>query len=137
MPACHAPPNSECFCFCSFLSCFVNETILSEQTETLSCVLDEIGLYKRSMNNEEMEEIKRHFGVVAEALRGDIEQIAEGHAVLRHELQSQREEMRDEFKETRSLMKLSFTQLDQRIRTLESDVSSLKSHVNRLESNQT
>jgi len=88
------------------------------------------------MSNEEMEEIKRHFGVVAESLRSDIQQIAEGHAVIRHELQSQGEEMRDEFKETRSLMKLSFTQLDQRIRTLESDVSSLKSHVNRLESNQ-
>ena len=84
-----------------------------------------------------MEEIKRHFGVVAESLRSDIQQIAEGHAVLRHELQNHREEMKDEFKETRSLTKLSFTQLDQRIRTLESDVSSLKSHVNRLESNQT
>ena len=88
------------------------------------------------MNNEEMEEIKRHFGVVAGSLRGDIQQIAEGHTMLRHELQSQREEMRDEFKETKSLMKLSFTQLDQRIRTVESDGSSLKSHVDRLESNQ-
>ena len=56
-----------------------------------------------------MEEIKRHFGVVAKSLGSDIQQIAEGHAVLRHELQSQREEMRDEFKETRSLTKLSFT----------------------------
>jgi hypothetical protein len=44
--------------------------------------------------------------------------------------------MRDEFKKTRSLMKLSFTQLDQRILTLESDDSSLKSHVDLLESNQ-
>lgn len=88
------------------------------------------------MSKEEMEEIKRHFGVVAESLRDDIHQIAEGHAVLGQELHSQREEMRDEFKETRSLMKVSFTQLDQRIRTLESDVSSLKSHVDRLESNQ-
>ena len=72
------------------------------------------------MNSEEMEEIKRHFGVVAESLRGDIQQIAEGHEVLRHELQSQREEMRDEFKQTKSLMKLSFTQIEQRISTLES-----------------
>ena len=83
-----------------------------------------------------MEEIRRHFGVVAESLRSDIQQIAEGHAVLRHELQSQHGEIRDEFKETRSLVKLSFTQLDQRIRTLESDVSSLKSHVDPLESGQ-
>ena len=88
------------------------------------------------MSNEEIEEIKRHFDVVAESLRSDIQQIAEGHAVLRHELQSQREEMRAEFKETRSLMKLSFTQLDQRMHSLESDVSSLKSHVDRLEAGQ-
>jgi len=86
------------------------------------------------MSNEEMEEIKRHFGVVAESLRSDIRQIAEGHAVIRHELKSQREEVRDEFKETRALMKLSFSQQDQRIDTLESDVSSLRSHVDRLES---
>jgi hypothetical protein len=38
---------------------------------------------------EELEEIKRHFGVVAESLRSDIQEIAEGHAVLRHDLQSQ------------------------------------------------
>jgi len=37
--------------------------------------------------------------------------------------------MRDEFKEARSLMKLSFTQLDQQMRSLDLDVSSLKSHV--------
>jgi predicted nuclease with TOPRIM domain len=88
------------------------------------------------MSNEEMEEIKRHFGVVAESLRSDIRQMAEGHAVIRHELESRREEVRDEFKETRALMKLSFSQLDQRIDRLESDVSSLKSHVDRLESGQ-
>ena len=30
-----------------------------------------------------MEEIKRHFGVAAESLRSDIQQIAEGHAEIR------------------------------------------------------
>ena len=62
-----------------------------------------------------IEEIKRHFGVVAEALRSDIQQIAEGHAVIRHELQAMRNEFRDEFKEMRALMRLSFSQLDQRL----------------------
>jgi hypothetical protein len=51
------------------------------------------------MNSEQMEEIKRHFGVVAESLRSDIRQIAEGHATIRHELRGFREEFRDEFKE--------------------------------------
>jgi len=66
------------------------------------------------MNAEQMEEIKRHFGVVAEALRSDIRQIAEGHATIRHELQEHRGEIRDEFKEMRALLRLSFSQLDQR-----------------------
>ena len=70
------------------------------------------------MNSEQMEEIKGHFGVMAEALRSDICQIAEGHATIRHELQEHRGEMRDEFKEMRALLRLSFSQLDQRIHTL-------------------
>jgi flagellar motility protein MotE (MotC chaperone) len=86
------------------------------------------------MSREEMEEIKRHFGVVAESLRSDIQQIAEGHEVIRRELQTQREELKDEFKDTKSLMRLSFSQLDQRVHTLESDVSAIKSRVDGLES---
>jgi hypothetical protein len=63
------------------------------------------------MNAEQMEEITRHFGVVAEARRSDIRQIAEGHATIRHELQEHRGEIRDEFKEMRALLRLSFSQL--------------------------
>ena len=85
------------------------------------------------MNSEQMEEIKRHFGVVAESLRSDIRRIAEGPATTRHELQSQREEFRDEFKEMRALLRLSFSQLDQRIHTLESDMATLKTRMDRLE----
>lgn len=85
------------------------------------------------MNAEQMEEIKRHFGVVAESLRSDIRQIAEGHVTIRHELQDLRGEFRDEFKEMRALMRLSFSQLDQRIRTLETDISTLKARMDRLE----
>jgi len=88
------------------------------------------------MNTEQMEEIKRHFGVVAESLRSDIRQIAEGHATIRHELQGLRDEFRDEFKEMRALIRLSFSQLDQRIRTLESDISTLKARMDRLEARQ-
>lgn len=60
------------------------------------------------MTDAQVEEIKRHFGVVAEALRSDIRQIAEGHSGIRHELQEMREKFRDEFKEMRALMRLSF-----------------------------
>lgn len=85
------------------------------------------------MTDAQVEEIKRHFGVVAEALRDEIRQIAEGHSGIRHELQEIRDEFRDEFKEMRALMRLSFSQLDQRIRTLETDISALKSRMDRLE----
>ena len=81
-----------------------------------------------------MEEIKRHFGVVAEALRSDIRQIAECHVGIGRELQEIRDEFRDEFKEMRALMRPSFSQLDQRMRMLETDISTLKSRVDRLES---
>lgn len=60
------------------------------------------------MTADQMEEIKRHFGVVSEALRSDIRLIAEGHATIRHEIQELRTEVRDEFKELRALMRLSF-----------------------------
>lgn len=51
-----------------------------------------------------------HFGVLAEPLRSDIEEIAEGHSVIRRELQDTRDEFWDEFKEMRALMRLSFAQ---------------------------
>lgn len=79
------------------------------------------------MTDPQVEEIKRHFGIVAEALRSDIRQIAEGHSGIRHELQQMRNEVREEFNEMRALMRLSFSQLDQRIRTL------LKARMDRLE----
>lgn len=56
-----------------------------------------------------MKEIKRYFGVVAESLQSDIRQIAEGHATIRNELQDLRSEFKDEFKEMRALLRLSFS----------------------------
>lgn len=73
------------------------------------------------MEQEQIEEIKRHFGVIAEALRNDVRQVAEGRSVIRHELQEFRGEVRDEFREVRALLRLSFAQLDQRISRLESE----------------
>ncbi len=53
-----------------------------------------------------MEEIKQHFGVVAEQLRHEIQQVAEGHDVICQEIAEFREEVRNEFKEVRSLNEL-------------------------------
>ena len=85
------------------------------------------------MNAEQLEEIKRHFSVVSEALRSDILRIAERHSTLCHELQEPRGEIRDEFKEMQTLLQLSFSQFDQHIYTLETDISTLKNRMDRLE----
>lgn len=49
-----------------------------------------------------MEEIKRHFGVVAEGLRKEIQQIAEGIGTIDEKLDRFRHEVQDEFKEMKS-----------------------------------
>ena len=64
-------------------------------------------------------EIKRHFGVVAEGLQGEIQQVAEGHEVIRNEIQSLREENEQAHKDIVAAIKFSYAELDQRIRTLE------------------
>ncbi len=61
------------------------------------------------MTDAQVEEIKRHFGVVAEALRSDIRQVAEDHSGIGRELQEIRDEFRDEFREMRALMRFSFS----------------------------
>ena len=80
-----------------------------------------------------MEEIKRHFGVVAEELRGEIRQVAEGHEVIREEIKAFREEVKEEFIEVKAMIKLSYAELDHRLTTVEGEVSSLKNRMGRLE----
>ena len=84
------------------------------------------------MNAEQLEEITRHFSVVSEALKSDISRVAELHATLCHELQEPRGEIRAEFKEIQTLLKLSYSQFDQHIHTLETDISTLKNRMDRL-----
>ncbi len=92
------------------------------------------------MDRETAEEIKRHVSVVAEALRSEIRTVAEGVVATTERLdriESRMEEefkrMEEEFNETRAMIRLSFGELDRRIRTLESDVSSLRARLERLE----
>ena len=85
------------------------------------------------MNAEQLEEYKRHFSVVSEALRIDIRRIAESHATLCHDLQEPCGENQDDFKEMQAFTQLSSTQFDQHIQTLETDISTLKSRMDCLE----
>ncbi len=85
------------------------------------------------MSSEETEEIKRFFGVVAEGLRHDIQQVAEGHEVVLTQVKEFRKEVREEFREVRAVIKFSFAELDQRIGTLEHEMLSMKKRLEQLE----
>jgi ubiquinone biosynthesis protein UbiJ len=85
------------------------------------------------MDKGEIEEIKRYFGVVAEGLRSEIRQVAEGHDAIREEIKQFREEVKEEFKEVKAMIKFSYAELDRRIRAIEDTVFSLQSRIERLE----
>ena len=88
------------------------------------------------MNNEQMEEIKRHFGVVAEGLECKIQLVAEGIASVDEKLERFRQDVKEEFKEVKSMIKFSYAELDRRIRTLEEDFLMFKGRLDRLEARQ-
>ncbi len=85
------------------------------------------------MNTEETEEIKRYFGVIAEGLRHDIQQVAEGHEIVLTQVKEFRKEVQEEFREVRAVIKFSFAELDQRIGTLEHEMLAMKRRVEHLE----
>jgi len=89
------------------------------------------------MDHEQMEEIKRHFSVVAEGLEHKIQQVAEGvvnlNEKLDREMTALRQEMRTEFGEVKSMIKFSYTELDRRIRTLEEGFTALQARIERVE----
>ena len=85
------------------------------------------------MEREAVEEIKRHFGVIAEHLEGKIQLLAEGQEVLRREAQQFREEVRAEFQEVKAMIKFSYAELDRRVRSLETDLVELRARVERIE----
>ena len=86
-----------------------------------------------SVDNEQVNEIKRYFGVVADGLRNEIRQMAEGVVNVDEKLERFRQEVREDFKELKSMIKFSYAELDQRIRLLEGTVSSLQNRMERLE----
>jgi uncharacterized protein YceH (UPF0502 family) len=84
-----------------------------------------------------VEEIKRHFGVVAEQLRSDVRGVAEGQQALQaevhRELSAARTELARESEETRALIRLSYGEIDRRVRSLETEIVSLRARLERVE----
>jgi hypothetical protein len=69
------------------------------------------------------DDLKRHFDVTGESLRSDIRLVAEGVAGLdekfTQEFVTVREEIREQIGEVKSLIRVSYGDLDRRVQTLE------------------
>ena len=85
------------------------------------------------MDHEAVEEIKRHFGIVVEDLRSDSRALAEGQAEIRREIGAFRADVAQEFEETRALIRLSYGELDRRVKSLETEVADLRTRLERVE----
>jgi hypothetical protein len=63
----------------------------------------------------DLAETRRHYDGIAEGLRGEIRQVAEGVAAVGSGLRHLRSEVKEEFTELRSLIRLSYAELDRRV----------------------
>ena len=85
-------------------------------------------------------ENKRYFGIIAEELGHQIQQVAEGimnvDEKLDREVTALRHDMQLGFDETKAMIKFSYADLDRRVRTLEDTVFSLHTRMERLEMGQ-
>ena len=79
-------------------------------------------------------ETRRHFDVVAEQVRSDVKISIEAASSASDKVDRLAVAMREEFGEVKSMIRLSYSELDRRLRTLEEVVSSLQARVERLES---
>jgi hypothetical protein len=84
------------------------------------------------MDRETVDEIKRHFGVVAEELRSDSRAVAEGQSEMRREMDALRADLAREFEETRALIRLSYGELDRRVTGLETEVADPRARLERV-----
>lgn len=73
----------------------------------------------RAEIRETAAESRRHLGVMVERLEARDELLAEGIASIDEKVDRLRGDMNAEFAETRSMIKLSYRELDRRITTLE------------------
>src|SRR2546426_8750205 len=69
--------------------------------------------------NERIEEVKRHSGVLVEGLRHELHLVAESLAVHIEAEGARLQAIQEQFRETRSLIHLSYEQLHQRVENLE------------------
>ena len=75
----------------------------------------------------------RQLGVTVEALRTQIQTVADGVVTVDEKLERFRQEVREEFDEVKSMIKFSYAELDRRINQLETRARDIEARVGRLE----
>ena len=78
-------------------------------------------------------ETRRHFDVVAEGLRSQVQLVAEGVSAVDQRLDRFQRKVEEEFAETRAAIRFSYAQLERRILDLEGNYAALNERVERLE----
>lgn len=86
--------------------------------------------------DDKFEETKRYFGVVAEGLRSEIQQVAEGHQNILDGQTRIVGRVEQAERELGAMIRLSYTELEHRIRAMEEDMLTLKTRVDRIEARQ-
>lgn len=107
-----------------------SEVVAEETRRQVAIMVEETRRHSEAV----AEETRRHFDVVAEDLRHQIQLTMEGVIANRGAIDQLRDQMKEEFVELASMIRISYAQLDRRLRTLEEIVSGLLTRVDRLES---
>lgn len=89
-----------------------------EMAESTSGLRQEMGLIESRLGDR-LEETKRHMGVLAEGLRHEVQLVAEAGQLHSERLADIRTEVEMQDRETRTLLKLTYGQILQRVENLE------------------
>jgi len=77
----------------------------------------------------EIQETRRHTGVLVEDLHHKLDLVVEGQQFVRQQIQDVHSEIERESKETRALLQLSYTQLHQQVQHLDQRVQAIELHL--------
>ncbi len=94
----------------------------SEATEEIKRHFDVVAESLRMEVRElraEIQDVRRHSDVIAESLRSEIRIVAEGVTGLDEKSTQEFRNVREEIGEVKSMLRLSYGDLDRRVRTLE------------------
>ena len=86
--------------------------------------------------DEKFEETKRYFAVVAEGLRSEVQQVAEGHQIILDGQTRIVDRIEQAERELGAMIRFSYAELERRIRALEEEVLTLQTRVDRIEARQ-